>query len=209
MHLADGIVPVSHALVGFVGGGLLTAVSLHRIRRLADPQALVPRAALVGAVFFAVTLISIPAPPVSMHLVLCALTGILLGWFAVPVIVVGLFFQAILFGHGGLTTLGLNALILGVPALIACGVWRLAGRQNRSNLLLGFTLGAGGVLIAVALFVTVVLAGLPIHLDAQTERQALTLLVIAYLPLAVIEGIVTAATLGFLQRAGAGLLRHD
>jgi cobalt/nickel transport system permease protein len=208
MHLADGIVPISYALAGFAGSGALTAACLQRIACLPDPQARVPAAALVAAVFFVGALVSIPVPPVSVHLMLCGLIGILLGWFAMPVVLIGLFFQAILFGHGGLTTLGLNGLILGIPALLAFALWRLAAPDGRHAGGVGFALGAGGVVLAVSLFAAILLAGLPVHIDAVTERRALTALLVAHLPLAVIEGLVTAATLGFLKRADSGLLRH-
>jgi len=208
MHLADGIVPIGFAIAGFAGSGALTAVCLRRIARLSDPQARVPGAALLAAVFFVGALVSIPIPPVSVHLMLCGLIGILLGWFAMPVVLIGLFFQATLFGHGGLTTLGLNGLILGVPALLAFALWRLTAGDGRRAAVVGFALGAGGVVVAVSLFTAILLAGLPVHIEAATERRALAVLIVAHLPLAVIEGLVTAATLGFLQRAGSGLLRH-
>lgn len=212
MHLPDGIVPVGFAIAGYGASIAVTAVCLHRIARLPDPQALVPRAALVAAVFFVGSLVSIPVPPTSVHLMLSGLAGVLLGWFAMPVVLIGLFFQAVMFGHGGLTTLGLNGLILGVPALLAFAVWRSVGgdrRDRRAAAALGFALGAGGVVAAISIFAAIVLAGLPVQVDAVAERRAVALLVLAHLPVAVIEGLVTAATVGFLHRAGSGLLRHD
>lgn len=211
MHLPDGLVHGGMALAGYGGSAVLVAVSLWRVNRLPDPGALVPRAALVAAVFFAGSLVSIPVPPTSVHLTLAGFVGVLLGWLAVPVVLIGLFFQAILFGHGGLTTLGLNALILGLPALLAFAVWRLAagdglGRPAATALAAG--LGAGGVVLAVGLFAAIVLHGLPANLDAATERRAVGIFMLAHLPVAVIEGVVTAAAVGFLHRAGSALLRY-
>lgn len=212
MHLPDGIVPVGYAIAGYAGSAGLAALCLNRIARLPDPQALVPRAALVAAVFFVGSLISLPVPPTSVHLMLSGLAGVLLGWFALPVVLIGLFFQAVMFGHGGLTTLGLNGLILGSPALLAFAVWRLAGgdrRGRRTAAALGFALGAGGVIAAISIFAAIVLAGLPVQVDAAVERRAVAMLGLAHLPVALIEGVVTAAAVGFLHRAGSGLLRHD
>jgi len=124
MHLPDGLVHGGMAIAGYGACAALVGLSLWRVERLADPGALVPRAALVAAVFFAGSLVSIPVPPTSVHLMLSGLVGVLLGWLAVPVVLIGLFFQAILFGHGGVTTLGLNGLILGLPALVAFAGWR-------------------------------------------------------------------------------------
>lgn len=215
MHLPDGLIG------GLVGGGMaiggyglsaaIAGFGLWRVRRLPDPGAVVPRAALVGAVFFAGSLISIPVPPTSAHLMLCGLLGVLLGWMAMPVVLIGLFFQAILFGHGGVTTLGLNGLILGLPALAAFGCWRLAGgdRMGRPGAMaLAGGLGFGGVFLATGLFAAIVLLSLPAHLDREAERQAIGAFILAHLPVAAIEAAVTAAAIGFLHRAGSGLLRH-
>jgi cobalt/nickel transport system permease protein len=117
-------------------------------------------------------------------------------------VVVGLFLQAVMFGHGGLTTLGLNALIMGIPALLAAavfrGVWHRCPPRGRS--LLGFLLGSGAVLLAVFLFSAVVVLSLPATLDQQREWLAITAIVIAHLPLAILEGVVTASLLVFLAK---------
>jgi len=211
MHLPDGLVDGGTALAGYAACAVLVGVGLWQVNRRPDPGALVPRAALLAAVFFAGSLVSIPVPPATVHLTLAGFVGVLLGWLAVPVIVIGLFFQAILFGHGGLTTLGLNALIMGLPALLAFAIWRLAGGDRRGRptaMALAGGLGAAGVLLAVALFAAVVLLGLPDDVDAAMERRAVGIFIAAHLPVAVIEGVVTAAAVGLLHRAGSGLLRY-
>ena len=206
MHLPDGIVPVSMALAGYGASAALAGLALARIRALPDPQGQVPRAAMLTAVFFAASLVAVPVPPASVHLLLAGLRGVLLGWFAVPAILVGLFLQAVLFGHGGITTLGLNAVILGLPALMAHAVWRLAGRRWPD--LAGFVAGAGAVLAVLALFVAIVLAGLPVALDPGAERMALGALVLAHLPLALAEGMIVLAVLRLLRRMEPRLLPH-
>lgn len=211
MHLPDGLVAGEMALAGYGASAAIAGLGLWRVRRLPDPGALVPRAALVAAVFFTGSLVSIPVPPTSVHLMLCGLVGVLLGWLAMPVVLIGLFFQAILFGHGGMTTLGLNGLILGLPALVAFAGWRLAGgdRLRRpAAIALGGVLGSGGVVLAVALFAATVLLGLPADVDAAAEHRAVGAFMLAHLPVVAIEAVVTATAVGFLHRAGSGLLRH-
>ncbi|TVR67532.1 MAG: cobalt transporter CbiM [Candidatus Competibacteraceae bacterium] len=210
MHLPDGVVHVGLAAGGYAGAVLLAALSLRRISRQPDPVAQVPRAAMLTAVFFVASLVHIPMPPTSVHLFLSGLVGILLGWMAFPVILIGLFFQAVMFGHGGITTLGLNGLILGLPALGAAGLWRLgrgASRTRAGAMGLAFTGAAGAVLLGVVLFASILLAGLPAAVDRDLERRAVLALATAHGPLALIEGLVTAATIGFLHRAGSDLLR--
>ena len=206
MHLPDGIVPLEMALAGYAATAALTGLALSRIRRLPDPQACIPRAAMMTTVFFAASLVAIPVPPASVHLVLVGLMGIMLGWFAMPAILVGLFLQAVLFGHGGLTTLGLNGLIMGLPALGAFAVWRRAGGRWADLAALGA--GSGAVLATLALFGAIVLAGLPETIDPRAETLALQALLLAHLPLVVAEGIVVLTVLRVLRRVEPGLLAH-
>lgn len=206
MHLPDGFVPVGMALAGYAGCGALAALSLARLRRLPDPRAGVPRAAMLTTVFFAASALAIPVPPATAHLMLAGLIGVMLGWFAVPAILVGLFLQAVLFGHGGLTTLGLNGLVFGVPALLAMGVWRRWGARWPD--LAALVAGGGAVVLALALFAAMVLAGMPAALDAGVERAALGVFVLAHLPLVLAEGVIVLVLIRVLRRIEPGLLRH-
>ena len=206
MHLPDGFVPVGLALAGYDGSGTLTALALARLRRLPDPRAEVPRAAMLTTVFFAASALAIPVPPTTVHLMLAGLMGVLLGWFAMPAILVGLFLQAVLFGHGGLTTLGLNGLVFGLPAVLAMAVWRGIGRRWPD--LGALVAGGGAVLLALALFAGIVLAGMPAALDAGVERAALGVFVLAHLPLVLAEGLIVLVLVRVLRRIEPGLLRH-
>ncbi len=206
MHLPDGIVPVEMALAGYACSAGLVAVALHRIKAQPDPQAEIPRVAMLTTVFFAASLIAVPVPPTSVHLMLAGLMGVMLGWFAIPAIMVGLFLQAMLFGHGGLTTLGLNGLILGGPALLSFALWRQIG--GRWPDLAAFSAGAGAVVVALVIFAAIVLAGLPADLDAWAERMALQVFALAHLPLALAEGVIVLTVLRVLRRIEPRLLPH-
>jgi len=206
MHLPDGLVPVELALAGYAGSGVLAAVALSRIKRLPDSSAAIPRAAMLTTVFFAASLVAVPVPPASVHLMLAGLLGVILGWFAVPAILVGLFLQAVLFGHGGLTTLGLNGLILGLPALLAFGIWRSAGRRWPD--MAALCAGSGAVVAALAIFAGFVLLGLPVALDASAERVALQLFVLAHVPLVLAEGVIVLVLLRVLRRTAPQMLAH-
>ena len=208
MHIPDGILPLGLTLGGWAAAAGLTAICLNRIKAQPDPRAGLPRASMMTAVFFAASLVQIPVPPTSVHLMLCGLMGAMLGWYALPAILLGLLFQAVMLGHGGLTTLGVNGVILGLPALAAFGLCRaLEGAAPPVAVAIGsFVTGAGAVLFAVALFAGILLAGLPSHLDAGAERAAILALALAHLPLALAEGLVVAAVLGFLRRTSPELI---
>lgn len=213
MHIPDGILPLAVCAGGYLTTAALTHYSLRQIKRQPDPRALVPRAALLTAVFFVASWIHIPLPPVSVHLILNGLLGVILGWYAMPAILIGLFFQAVMFQHGGITTLGVNATIMGIPALLAYGLFRLRSLLSyRSQWLTGaagFVAGAVGVGLAVLLFYGVLVITIPTNLNAVTEQAALTLLAVAHVPVVLIEGTLTALVVLFLQRVRPELLGGD
>ncbi len=206
MHLPDGIVPIEMALAGYGASAAITALALSRIKSMSDPQAEIPRVAMMTTVFFAASLVAIPVPPTSVHLMLAGLMGVMLGWFCVPAILVGLFLQAVLFGHGGITTLGLNGLILGLPALISFGIWRTAAQRWPD--IAAFCAGSLAVVTALVIFAAIVLAGLPVTLDASAERVALGVFLLAHLPLAVAEGVIVMTLLRMLRRVEPRLVPH-
>jgi cobalt/nickel transport system permease protein len=210
MHIPDGILPLAVCAGGYATTAALTWGSLRQIKQQPDPQALVPRAALLTAAFFVASWIHLPLPPVSVHLILNGLLGVILGWYAVPAILVGLFFQAVLFQHGGITTLGVNATIMGIPALLAFGLFRLRFAIRHANRWLtgaaSFLAGSVGVGLAVLLFYGLLVATIPANLDAATEQAALALLALAHLPVIIIEGLLTALVVLFVQRVRPELL---
>jgi cobalt/nickel transport system permease protein len=142
--------------------------------------------------------------------VLNGLLGALLGYFAFPAILIGLFFQAMLFQHGGLTTLGVNAMIMGFPAIIGSYVFRLralGGKGNRkTTAIFAFLCAAVALGLSVALFMLITLTNIPADLDANVERHAIYTLAIAHLPLMAIEGVITAMLAVFLQRVQPRIL---
>ena len=125
MHIPDGLLPAKMAIAGYAVTGLITWYSLRKINQLENPQAQIPKASLMAAAFFVASWIHIPFPTDSIHLILNGLLGTILGYFAFPAILIGLLFQAVMFQHGGLSTLGVNAAIMGAPALLAYHIFQL------------------------------------------------------------------------------------
>lgn len=211
MHLPDGVLPIGVIAAGYAGTAALTWYSLRKIKQRGDAQEQVPRASLLAAGFFVATLINIPVPPTSVHLVLNGLMGAVLGWYAFPAILVSLFFQAILFGHGGITTLGVNGVLIGGPALLAAAVFWLRELRFESRGwtgLCGFLAGSTGIAVgAVALF-TLLITTIPATLDAATEQAAIYALTLAHGPLMLIEGAFTALVVLFLLRVQPKLLQR-
>lgn len=210
MHIPDGILPVPVTAAGYAVTAAATWYSLRKINRRKNPRKDVPKASLLTAAFFVASWIHIPVPPSSVHLVLNGLLGAMLGYFAFPAILIGLFFQAVMFQHGGLTTLGVNAVIMGVPAIISHYIFRLRKLGNKESrgktAVLGFLSGAAAIVVSVAMFSVILLTSIPADMDIATEQAAIYTLAIAHLPLMLIEGIITAMLTVFLQRVRPGVL---
>ena len=210
MHIPDGIVPAEVAFGGYAVTAGVTWLSLRQLNRQPDVEAHIPKAALLTAAFFVASWIHIPLPPTSVHLVLNGLLGVVLGWFAFPAILVGLFLQAVMFQHGGLTTLGINALIMGIPALMAYGVFQLRVRLKLvPTQVFAFIGGAAGVGVGAFLAFAILITTIPTYLDTGAERAAITALTLAHVPLAVIEGLFTALIIAFLLRVSPQLVGAD
>ena len=219
MHIPDGILPTTVVVAGYATTGAATWYSLHKINQKDNPQEGVPTAALLTAAFFVASWIHIPVPPTSVHLVLNGLLGAVLGYYAFPAILIGLFFQAVMFQHGGLSTLGVNAAIMGVPALLAYFIFRLrnavwrnrdrAGRPYRVlTAVFAFLAGAAGLGLAAVIALVLLVTTIPAHLDAEVERASIYVLSLAYIPLMVIEGIFTALVVLFLQKVKPEILEN-
>ncbi len=130
VHLSDGLLTPAWWLGGWVVAALLVLLGAWRLR---DED--VPRVALLAAVFFVVSLIHVPVPGgPRTHLLLAGLIGVVLGRHAALAIPLGLLLQTILFSHGGLTMIGVNSVVMTVPALLAwllfAGLRRLPGRRT-------------------------------------------------------------------------------
>ncbi|GAB4574889.1 MAG: cobalt transporter CbiM [Anaerolineae bacterium] len=210
MHIPDGILPAAVSAAGFVTAGGLTWAALRQIEREEDPRAQVPKAALLTAGFFVASWIHIPVPPTSVHLVLNGLLGVTLGWYAMPAILIGLFFQAVMFQHGGLTTLGVNATMMGLPALLAYRLFQLRHTlrlEGRTWLgVFAFLGGALGLGLAALIAFSLLILTIPETMDVAAERAAITGLTLAHVPLMVIEGAFTALVVLFLDRVKPGLV---
>ncbi len=119
MHISDGILAGPTCIAGYAAAGGLIIYGLKNAK-----QADMPKAGLLTASFFLASLVRIPLPGTSVHLLLASLSGIALGPLCFPSIFIALLLQAVLLGHGGVSTLGVNMVMMAVPAFFAGVVFR-------------------------------------------------------------------------------------
>jgi cobalt/nickel transport system permease protein len=163
----------------------------------------IPRTAVLGAVFFVASLITLPVGPTTVHPLLNGLMGLVLGWAAIPAIAVSLFLQMIFFGFGGLTAFGVNVFNIAVPALLVALVlrpWLVRVDDPRRAGLIGAFAGAGGVLMTGVLVSASLALSNPAYLDAAK------VVIVTYLPLAAGEAAITAAAVAFLWRVAPDMV---
>lgn len=196
MHISEGVLSGPVLISGMVLAAAGTAIGLKKLdyNRIA-------RAGILSAAFFVASLIHFPIGLSSVHLILNGIVGLLLGWTAFPAILVALTLQAIIFQFGGITTLGVNTIIMALPALICYYLFGpLIHKKPSISVSASFACGFFSVLIS-ALIVGVALI--------FTEEYFLTvsaMLVIAHLPVMIIEGIVTVFCLAFLKKVQPTML---
>ncbi len=197
MHISEGVLsaPVLGAGALLAVGGLVAGLKKMDNRR-------VPEVAVVASALFVASLIRFPLGPASVHLTLNGLAGILLGWMAFPAVFVALLLQALLFQFGGFTTLGVNTVVMALPAVVAHLICRplLSSGARSAAVWAGGIAGAigvagGAILIAISLIAT------------ERSFKALTLAFAAtHVPVLAVEGAVTAFVLAFLWKVKPELL---
>jgi cobalt/nickel transport system permease protein len=198
MHISEGVLSPSVLIAGIA---LTTAGVAVGMKRLDHEE--IPSMGILSAAFFVASLVHVPVGPASVHLVLNGLLGLILGWKAFPVILVGLALQGLLFQFGGLTTLGVNTLNMALPAVICYYMFGWGMRVGTRFPVLTFTAFACG---SCAVLVSGLMVGFSLYLTGEAFLPAAKLVVVAHFPVMLIEGFLTAACALFLRRVKPELL---
>lgn len=198
VHLSDGAISDAWTALGFAGAALLLVPAMWRVR-----EDEVPRIGVLTAAFFIGSSIhfKLAVLPTSVHLILNGLVGVVLGRRAPLAVSVGLVLQYLLLSHGGLTTLGLNACIVGFPAVLAGWVYPLLRRLPVG--VRGALVGGGAVALAVGLNFAVLLFG-----GKEDWGTLARLVLLAHLPVVVVEAVVLAVVVGYLEKVKPEMLRR-
>lgn len=197
MHISDGVLPITVTMATYAFTVAGVALSVKKVN-----QEELPKIAVVTSSFFVASLIHLPLGPTSVHLLLPGIVGALLGPAAFLSIAIGLFLQSILFQFGGLTALGANAIMMGVPAFI-CG---LIFQQFRGASLMSTTVAgalAGGL---GTVFSAIILAGL-LYTSGEDFLGVAKIALAAHLPVIIIEAAISAFTISFIFRVKPEMLK--
>lgn len=195
MHISEGILSAPVLIGGGAIAGAGAAIGLQQI----DVEDIMP-AALLSSAFFAASLVHVPLGPGSVHLLLSGLLGLILGWACFPAILTGLFLQTIFFQFGGLTVLGVNTATAALPALCCHYLARPWLKRPRIRPAAAFAAGALSILL------TALLTAMALGLSDAGFAAAAKAIVIAHIPLMLIEGCITMFAVDFIAQVQPQIL---
>jgi cobalt/nickel transport system permease protein len=222
VHIPDGYLSPATCATLYGASVPVWMVAGRRVRKVVKHQ-YVPLVALGAAYSFLVMMFNVPVPDgTSAHAVGGVLIAVLLGpWAAVVAVSVALLIQALFFGDGGVLAYGANVCNIAIVMPMAgYGVYRLLSRRvSLTSPRRALAAGIGGYVgLNVAALCTAIEFGLqpalfhapdgtplyaPFHLSQTIPAMALAHLTVA----GVVEAVLTAGVVGYLQRANLPVLR--
>lgn len=133
MHLPDGVMDPAVWAAGWIIALVVIGIAVLRVGKNLDERKIPLMAVLAAGIFIAQRLNFPIGGGVSGHLIGAALATLLVGpWASIIIITVILIIQALLFGDGGITTMGLNILNMAVIAsAVTWAVVAVAGAKHR------------------------------------------------------------------------------
>ncbi len=200
MHIAEGILPAKVLIGGGVLTAAFTAIGLKKMK-YKD----IPKVALMSGLFFIGSFIHVPLGPTSVHLILNSIVGIFLGFASFPAILIALFLQAIMFGFGGITTLGVNTFNMAFPSILAFYAFRYLMKNDKKFILYPglFLIGSGTV------FLSALLLSLSLYLAGQKFFEVAKIAFIAHIPIMIIEGLIVLFMILFLKKVFPEIIENE
>ncbi|MBR4195504.1 MAG: cobalt transporter CbiM [Synergistaceae bacterium] len=198
MHISEGI--LSGGVLALGWAGTIAGVSFGL--KKTDPDKII-QTALISSAFFLASLVNVRIGPSSTHLTLLAPMGLILGHAVFPAVIVALLLQALLFGFGGILVLGANTFVMGAASLVTYIIFGKAVRESSGRvkvIALSFMAGVLAVVIAA------VIAGMFLMITDSDFSGAVKLLLMANIPVALIEGAVTSFLVIWLKRSAPEFL---
>ena len=190
MHISEGVLSGPVLVAGAALAVAGTAIGLKKI----DYDHIV-HVAILASAFFVASLIHVNIGPSSAHLILNGIVGLLLGFAAFPAILTALLLQSVFSQYGGLTALGVNTVVMAAPAVAVHYLFLpFIGRSPRLTLIMGLLSGMTAILLSSFLL------GLALWFTDENFFKTSLAVILANLPVMVIECIVTGFCVSFLLK---------
>ena len=199
MHISEGVLKPEIIIPAAVVAGVWVAYLVYKLN-FKD----IPKIACMSAIFFVASFIHIPLGPTSIHLVLGGLVGAFLGVNAIIAIFVGLLLQALFFGYGGISVLGVNLLMIAVPTIFARYFVKLSFKEQKYQkiyrYICWFLVGFIPLLCS-----SLILSGVLV-LNGKEFLAISGLALAANFPLMIVEGIISLFAISFIYKVNKELL---
>jgi len=205
MHIMEGFLPVEWASFWTLVVIPFLIYGYRSIKQITDETPkLKLLLALAGAFVFALSALKLPSlAGSSSHPTGIALGAILFGPGPMAIIgTIALLFQALLLGHGGLTTLGANVFSMAVAGpFIAFAIYFVTRKAGFSTLLAVF------LAAALADLSTYIVTAFQLAMAFPAESggilfsftKFLSVFAITQIPLAIMDGLITATVFHYLK----------
>lgn len=199
MHIMEGYLPVTYCVAwGVLSLPFLIAGFMKIKKTLDENRRALTLLAMSGAFIFVISSLKIPSVTGSCsHMTGTGLGAILFGPCSVSILgMIVLIFQAILLAHGGLTSLGANTFSMAVAGpFISYVIYMLCKKCGMNRMVTVFLAAATGDLFTYCVTSVQLALAYPSETGGVLASTVKFLGVFAptQLPLAVVEGLLTAA----------------
>lgn len=218
LHIPDGVLPLWLVIAGWTCTALLLAFCMYRVRSV-ELTRKIPLIGIISALM--IVCMTLPVIPFAYHVNLSVVAGIILGpaLAFISIFIVDLIIA--MFGHGGITVVGLNTVVIGAEAVLGYYLFQMfrllmgsysvgwsAGIAAVSSLILSTTVLVG------LLYIAHINPSLIIESESNVEnglnisvfvKTALALLFFGWM----IEGVITGLVIKYVSGIRPDLIQSD
>ena len=205
MHIPDGLIPLDQSIIYLIISLAYIAFSFYYVSRKTDMEKRLVIAGILTAVTVVASYITIPSPMgIPMHFFVIPLVVFILGPLNASIVsFLALLIQALGLGMGGVTTLGINVLDMGIIlSLVVYFVYITLTNVNEKFAI--FISTVAGILAATAVQIFVLAFAKTTSLEVL-----LASLLPYYLMIGLIEGIVNIVILEFIAKTNSQILELE
>jgi len=190
MHISDGIIDTNISIAAH-----LVSIGLIYLSGRKTEAEEIPKMGITAAALFVISLIHIPFAGTSIHPGLFGLAGIILGRRAFAVVFSVVLFHALIFQHGGLLSVGINALNMGAGAFVAWMLWKY---KYAPEYIRAFLAGMAGVIIPAAM--------MAFEFRLTGYGKGIFAVFSVYIIAAVIEGFLALSIVKFFRKVKSDII---
>lgn len=205
MHIPDGLIPLDQSVIYMVISLIILAISFYFCSKKTDMGKRLVLNGVLTAIVIVATSVTIPSPMgIPMHFFIIPLVVLILGPFNASLVsFLALLVQALVLGMGGITTLGVNVLDMGIIlSFVVYLVYNTFSNVN-DNLAIFISTVAGILAATLTQIIVLTIA------NTTSLEVLLASLLPYYLMVGIIEGIINIIILEFISKTNSSILEIE